>query len=313
MPIFAHAGLVHRIQGDTVAKAITLADNIQKKRIQAKGFSLLLSSMAGFSFLKAYGAIQLLPVFATGPLHSLLVVPIALLGSMLIHTLTALIRRWVTGLDGVRSQFQAIWYENVRFAENEALALTLAFLIMRSTCFAVSGYFPGLEEELHTSSQSLQLVLWSMCWTLPLVTCSKIRSSLPAWQQGSLLERAVAVGQSVSTLVFAWLLKNAVSWQWQLLPYPVLSFGVLASVAEALITSVGAIVLIFALNKVAGASPEVNRAVVSVILSFGVVVGFAWGAAFGAGITTIAQVVLTRTGGRWWYYVARTQRHQPWG
>eukprot|EP00670_Eutreptiella_braarudii_P017957 CAMPEP_0174351134 /NCGR_PEP_ID=MMETSP0811_2-20130205/8376_1 /TAXON_ID=73025 ORGANISM="Eutreptiella gymnastica-like, Strain CCMP1594" /NCGR_SAMPLE_ID=MMETSP0811_2 /ASSEMBLY_ACC=CAM_ASM_000667 /LENGTH=463 /DNA_ID=CAMNT_0015480041 /DNA_START=184 /DNA_END=1578 /DNA_ORIENTATION=+ len=265
--------------------------------LKAKSYAILLAHITGFASINAFSAIQQLSMFASGPFMALLVVPLCFLVMITIVHLTDTVREYFAGLDGVKDAFEILWDDEVEEAENDIIGLTISFLLTQAIRFGISGNLPdqeGADKGVHSHFMIWYLILFALLAVVPVVSLGRWRAAIPEEEKGSIPERVVSSLHTVASMSFAWCTLYAVTWQWSFLGslMPGLVDGVPGHVCVALSASFLAFVLMFCLDKIHDSeknSEEKKAAIVSVILSFGIMVGFTWEQSFDAGIETIAE------------------------
>merc|ERR1719482_2455152 len=109
---------------------------MDRVKLNMKSWAILLSHMNGFAAISAWGAVQQ-AWLASSPGLSLLVLPLALAGTVLLHTLTTCVRRRITAADDHVDALEKAWEAEVVDAENDIAGLALSFLWVQSLRFAI--------------------------------------------------------------------------------------------------------------------------------------------------------------------------------
>jgi len=272
----------------------------------AKACSILLAHITGFAAIHAFGTVQQLPFFAATPLRSFTVV---LLAFLILHGLAQItdeIRERTALGDGHRSREEALWDAEVEEAEDDVIGLCGSFLTVQSIRFAIGQRLPDLNGNLPgvpSHAECLVLLVTAAVAVVGVVALVPLRLRLEDSAHGTAKQRGVAALHTIASMCFAWSLLLAIRGEVSQLAISSLGHGVMASVIIALIVSAISFLLIFVLDKIAdldATGDEIDTAIFTVILSFGIMVGFSWEVCFDTGIETISEEVFPEGAWREW-------------
>jgi len=287
------SGAVNELWGGT-------RPDMKDVEINVKSLALLLSHVAGFSAINAWGSMQHV-VFGRNPFVALLVLPIACFGLLFVYHGFDIFREHVSKSDdGEVDEYEEKWDEETEECENDVAGLSLSFLTVQAIRFAVGGHLPDTEggEPLglmrdHGLTQWLTLIGCGM-------VCGALGISL-LYMEGLLSHdsagyefkrRCLSICGDYFTFGNAWCLYYGV--EWALSSQLVGSEEALLHVIISLFLSAVAFMMIFVLDKVidnelVGEGSE--QAVETIILAFGVLVGFAWEQSFDAAVGVVADAM----------------------
>eukprot|EP00667_Euglena_gracilis_P006001 EG_transcript_6046 len=274
---------------------------------RAKAAALLLAHITGFASINAWAQVQQLPFFAASPWRAFSVVFVAFGALIGLSQATDTWREWkaLEG-DATKTAHEALWDEEVEEAEDDVVGLTVSFLTIQAIRFAITNELPSLSGELHTKPThyaSFLLLLWSFASVLCVVFLGPTRNRLAESQKGTTKERFVSGLHVIASMCFAWSLLHVIRDEVANLSVAQLGEGVLASVIIALIVSGTAFLLIFGLDKLADldmTDADADDAIKTVILSFGIMVGFSWEKCFDSGMETISEELLAQGNAQHW-------------
>eukprot|EP00667_Euglena_gracilis_P012809 EG_transcript_13169 len=220
-------------------------------------------------------------------------------------SLTDYFREWkALQNDGRKDRHEELWDDEVEEAEDECIGLSVSFLTTQAIRFAVTAELPDQEGHGHREPNDYEviLLLCAAASALPGVTLfGYLRSRLGPTEKGSRKGRLFSSLHMVCSMCFAWALLFALKGKTAQLHTLGLREGVVGKVVTALVVSGIAFFVIFLLDKVADqlARQQMEGPIVTVILSFGIMVGFAWEGCFEAAFETIAGGVLRHSGPVW--------------
>jgi len=262
----------------------------------ARAAAHFLAHIAGFAAINAWGDVQQLPFFSETPLRAFGVAALAYVWMLTVAHYTDSWREWqVLQDDGVKDHNEILWDEEVEEAEDDAIGLTVSFLTVQAIRFAICYDLPDKHGHLTTEPchiKSLKL-LGSAGAILPaIVTLGYVRARIPHTDKGTRWGRLVSTFHIISSMTFAFCVLFSIILEVVRHPWLRTEEGVQNEVVIALMVSVIALVAVFILDKLAdwdATGPEADRAIITVIMSFGLMVGFAWERCFAAGIEAITE------------------------
>jgi len=266
--------------------------------INVKSLALLLSHVAGFSAINAWGSLQQV-AFGSSPWFAMVVVLLGCFGLLLVYQGFDIFREHVSRSDdGVVDEYEEKWDDETEECENDVAGLSLSFLTVQAIRFAIGGELPNTEggEPLHAMrshgpSQWLILLGCGMVFGAFGITLLYLRSAKVESSEGFQWKRRwLSICGDYFTFGNAWCLYYGV--EWALSSHLAGSEEALLHVIISLFLSAVAFLMIFVFDKVMdhnllGEGSE--EAVEIIILAFGVLIGFAWEQSFDAAVDVVAE------------------------
>lgn len=160
-----------------------------KVEISMACFAVLLAHITGFSSINAFGTVQQ-KYFSESPLMAFIAVPVAFCGMLILQRITAHIREKIMmSDDGKKDEFEEMWDDETKEAENDVMGLTLSFTMINAVRFMLTGCLPnqegqeevcpkstGFEEHFlfyHTTGQKWSLIGAGFFFTAVLIVVRK--------------------------------------------------------------------------------------------------------------------------------------------
>jgi len=268
---------------------------VESARLNLKCFAVLLAHITGFSSIHAWCSLQQLSFFSQSPFMAFSVVPLAVLGQYLIHEIFKLIRERVSLQDNEIDEYEEIWEEMTEDAENDVFALAVSFVIGQSFRYLFGGHLPnaeGIERHeflvSHTPISMIQLLVTS--WVMIACVFSLVFAAHAA-NDNKRLSRIVTVARGIASMSFAWTFFFSTKWFLAGQEY-IGRDQMMVTVVEAMAITFVAFGSISVLDKLADSEctgDETDKAIIQVILSNGLLVGFAWEQSFDKAIEAISS------------------------
>jgi len=281
-------------------------DSLREVEGRMKSWAILLSHIVGFASAHAFGTIQHI-WFRSSPLISFIAVPISFVEMLVvIHFFDYARERISLADDGVVDEFERLWDEDSRDAENEIMGIVLSFNIVQTLRFAVGGTLAdieGTEERVrqffHSPVQAFILIgsglAFLVCTTFGVMLLRM--SSIPGHSLEKCLtpwrKRYLQFATTGCAMSFAWSTFYGFRW---LIAWTGRSLfkgdATLLCVILALVLSVGAFAAIWVMDKIADAdwTGEITDDTIrEVIRVLGIMIGFAWEQCFNTAETALAQ------------------------
>jgi len=292
--------------------------------LNAQCFAVLLAHMTGFASINAFGTVQQLAFFRSSWWTSALVVPIASTMLFMASRFTAAIRKHISLRDdGEQDEYEQLWDETTKDAEDDVMGLTISFISVQSMKYGVSGFLANQEGEepwqvmsRHGVSQSIILYLiatilaistFTFYITVPVTTSEAQVKDIEAEEEeeeeekekeeeeeaGEERNRKISIARNALGMSYAWSNFYALVWCMAGSSFVTEEDSMLLAVLVAMLLSFSSFSLIWVLDKLADEDwtpDEVDDAIRFFITAIGVLVGFAWEQCFDKATASLSSV-----------------------
>lgn len=278
----------------------TPTERRNKSSEKAKSIGGLFAHITAFAAIKVFEEIQdELATYGLG-----IIMPVVCASVFLgLFKIAWEIRTKIMEEDGDVDQAEIEWEHYVREIEDDILALSTSYLIMKSVSRLVEGGPPQHEHEPVQVAMMFVAALIALAGMTFFVYASKWyhhggdhphhsstqstrhESSLPA-------HRMVEMSKFLCTFCFAWCMLTGSTWIVMVFQNAHGWTHIWAEVLEALVVSFTCVFIIIILDKVADldeTGPEVDEAIRDSVLAFGFLIGFCWEHAFDIGVISITR------------------------
>eukprot|EP00747_Dinoflagellata_sp_TGD_P120063 gnl/TRDRNA2_/TRDRNA2_173158_c0_seq3.p1 gnl/TRDRNA2_/TRDRNA2_173158_c0~~gnl/TRDRNA2_/TRDRNA2_173158_c0_seq3.p1 ORF type:complete len:374 (-),score=72.03 gnl/TRDRNA2_/TRDRNA2_173158_c0_seq3:591-1565(-) len=263
--------------------------------------------MTGFASIQSWSRIQQHPLFSQSPIASLCILPLCFVGTNLLFQAFDVVRDRISGSDGVVDKSEEMWDAEAEEAENDVIGLSISFTTTQALRYAILGVLPdeeGVESDA-AHAQSSREAAWLFgsipVWALLILLAVKA-ASYGAHQYGlhSKARRMAGIFLNIFSMNLAWcLLFGGRALLVYLIPgsSPEL---ITSKTALALGLSAFSFAIIFALDKVAdrqsekatSANKSDKKAIIKIITSLGLLIGFSWEQCFDAAIDSMTEMFM---------------------
>jgi len=278
----------------TALNAILYFSAVKSDPSTLQAVGVLSAHIVGFSALFAFAAMQEHPPFESSWLGSVVVVLIAAFLFVCLSAANERLRLYVCRLDGKVDETEEHWLEQTEDVENDVVSFCLGFLIMQTIRHAITGkaqpHEPAVPPSNVSQSNTNVMLLASILCILATLAVSK--ASQRARDRGDLhprINRSLNIFQNVSAMCMAWCL---LFWgEWQLYTWGFDHSRMFCVLLLALKITMIALVLILVVDILAD-HLEVGkgkRAMRSLELALGMLIGFSWEKAFDVAVEGIVE------------------------
>jgi len=280
-----------------------LENRWRQRELRLRCISGLLAHITGFSAISAWLSLQADNRFGNPAIRVAVVVPVAAVAMLALFQLGHRVRLFIAYYDEKFDLSEKIWDAAASEAEVDAVSLAISFLSVNAVQFFAFGVLPdregGVEVELPFEVWRFDAFCMLAGAALAgFVTLTFVLFAERLEQMCPSLLMLVEVVQNYSSMSFAWFVLFAVKAGMHCM-FPEKSHEhIVPKVLTALGLSVLAFLAIFVLDKLADAissGAPTQQAVVKIILSWGLLVGFAWEMCFSSAIATIDERVAGAT------------------
>jgi len=275
----------------------------KQRKIDVVCWCGMLAHVSGFASIQVCILLQHHGWFSLTPLHALSVAPLVMFGLWLMFFSSHLIRKFCIRTNkAVNEEGSDLWDWKTEDAENDIIALTLSFVFTNTYQFYLLGSLPEGEElmsaslsrpaSLHSAygmaggSLALALVVFAT-----VVIVENIRDRLHRT-----FVRQAEILIEISSMSLVWMLLSM--WRGAVLYcHPDVKLeSVLTKIRHALFLTIVCFAVTILLDKIADMFRGCNEhdAMVKVILSLGMLVGFSWEQAFFGAVEEIMLTPLKR-------------------
>ncbi|CAE7690812.1 HMA1 [Symbiodinium pilosum] len=286
-------------------------DHIEDLQSQMTCWKVLLSHVAGFASINAFGTLQQMETFSKSWQMSVWIVGLAALSLLLLQWHFDAQRRkvadnWKTfsslyddRMEELYHECYIMWHEEAEEPEDNVLALTLSFLTVQTVRFWISGHMPDVEGldgwavQTTRSISDIETLLMAGALFCASTVALDLYAGLHVGQDADEEEpRVYQVALASSNQAFAWCMYFGCKW---LVATELFVDGpeekmVLHLILAALVTFI-AVVAIWVLDKLAdleATGEDLDHAIIQVIGGNSILVGFAWEQCFDRAIEVIA-------------------------
>eukprot|EP00401_Gymnodinium_catenatum_P016569 CAMPEP_0117551246 /NCGR_PEP_ID=MMETSP0784-20121206/49096_1 /TAXON_ID=39447 /ORGANISM="" /LENGTH=512 /DNA_ID=CAMNT_0005348287 /DNA_START=38 /DNA_END=1573 /DNA_ORIENTATION=- len=139
-----------------VTGAVSLFEAEEETREHnVKCFVPMMAHVTAFASITAWGDLQHAGFFSEGPLHSFAVLPVAYLTWRVMFWASDATREKLSTMDdGELDEAEESFDEETEEAENDILSLTISFLLVQATRFAIAGRLPSNLGEIEASKDT---------------------------------------------------------------------------------------------------------------------------------------------------------------
>mmetsp|Transcript_11864 Transcript_11864/g.21680 ORF Transcript_11864/g.21680 Transcript_11864/m.21680 type:complete len:516 (+) Transcript_11864:42-1589(+) len=204
------------------------------------------------------------------------------------------IRTHFAEMDGTVDEAEELWMEQVEDAENDIIALAVGFLTMQAVRFYLCGesvpfHAHDQPPEKVTQTQINELFVAAVFFGVLTCVIAMLQEVLPAAQHaGEQTRRLFHLATNVSSMAMAWCLLFWGDWQLFELGLDVRN-RVSGCILLGLVLTMLSLLAIFVLDFLADNGRMGKKALRSLILALGVLVGFSWEKAFDVAMEDIAH------------------------
>jgi len=267
----------------------------RQREVRVKCASRMLAHVSGFAAIAAWSSLQ----SKTGSLRITLIVPVAAVTMLALCWLSSQVRQSISRYDGTVDITEEIWDSAAREAEGEAVGLVISFLTVNTVQSFVLGVLPdshgGVKEHLPIavwkSDTSWMFGCASAAGLVLAITVGLAHRCGDAQSWKKLLLDSVGV---YTSMCFAWFLLFGIKAAMKLArPFEdpeSLTSELLTALAVSAFVFVSIILLDFVADRI-GYVASTQRAVIKIILSFGILTGFAWELCFSLATEVVGERV----------------------
>eukprot|EP00448_Togula_jolla_P012603 CAMPEP_0170614816 /NCGR_PEP_ID=MMETSP0224-20130122/25006_1 /TAXON_ID=285029 /ORGANISM="Togula jolla, Strain CCCM 725" /LENGTH=580 /DNA_ID=CAMNT_0010940507 /DNA_START=12 /DNA_END=1754 /DNA_ORIENTATION=- len=260
--------------------------------VSMSSVAVLAGHITGFAAISAWGELQQMKVL--GPdLHLLwtwLVVPLTFLGLSSFFKLTFKLRERVFLMDDEKDYKEEAWDEYAKETEDDVIGLAISFLCVQCLRFTIVGKLPNVEGEEegkdashHSNLDALILFLTSLIF----VAVQAVKSLI--WKSDSRMGAQIS---NIVSMAISWTLFFTIQWEIDA-NAPDSVQGMLKKVYQAIIVTGVCFCSIFFIDKLADADwtgEETDKMLRTIILSFGILIGFSWEQCFDISVAIFSHV-----------------------
>jgi hypothetical protein len=251
----------------------------------------ILAHVNGFAAMYGFAAVQAMPPISDSVLYSSLLVLFAALWLFGMELIGKWARLWIESWDDASVEDNEHWDEHVEEVENDVVSISLGFLLMQVVRFLITGrlckFLPHDAPHDITQAQANLLggaaFLFAVSTVLGTVLVHRVLSQE---DPHSLVDRTVRAFQNVSAMAFAFCFLFWGEWQVYALGYH--GVRIKACLLVAMFVTLLCLALIFALDAIEDLL-GMRRAVRSLVLAMGLLIGFSWEKAFDIGLEALAH------------------------
>lgn len=274
------------------------------REMQLRSLSGILTHVTGFAAISVWAGLQ--RQFCTkssSPWEALLPIPIACASLALMFVVGAVVRHLIIHLDKVKDVSEALWNDCAGECVDEAFGMSISWLCMNTLQYFVVDALSDREFVLRGAElgpeQACQLCLAMLaaacCSGLAMLTMTSVA------QRGDyskeLAKRAFNITSTTTSMSFAWSVLFCARAAMRWLHPDFDNDAVVGRICVALGVSLFAFVWVFLLDKCADSlvglehHVDTHKALVKLIMSVGLLVGFAWELAFSSAAGTLDEAV----------------------
>mmetsp|Transcript_11565 Transcript_11565/g.21920 ORF Transcript_11565/g.21920 Transcript_11565/m.21920 type:complete len:656 (+) Transcript_11565:41-2008(+) len=287
-------------------------DHIEDLQSQMNCWKMLLSHVAGFAAINAFGSLQQMQTFCSTWQMTLWVVAIAAVSLLMTQLHFDAQRRRIADswksfsslyddrLEELYNECYLMWHEEAEEPEDNVLALTISFLTVQTIRFWISGHMPNVEGldgwtvETTRSSIDVETLLVAGALFCASTMALDLYAGTHVGEKDHEEEpRIFQVALASSNQAFAWCIYFGCKW---LIATEIFTEGAeekmtLHLILAALVTFM-AVIAIWVLDKLADldvTGDDIDHAIIQVIGGNSILVGFAWEQCFDRAIEVISK------------------------
>mmetsp|Transcript_74188 Transcript_74188/g.141295 ORF Transcript_74188/g.141295 Transcript_74188/m.141295 type:complete len:527 (-) Transcript_74188:45-1625(-) len=276
-------------------EALPLAKtHLHAQELNVKCFSGILAHVAAFAAVEVCLLLQHHPFFSSSALHALLVAPIVFFFIWLIFMMMYAIRDAIIKRDGKVTHGQELWDEETQEAENDVISFAISFALVNALQFGLLGELPDEEELMGTKPKRtmyvkdiLGLFVAAFFIGVAIIILSYLLGGLQ-----DIRSRFMVVSVELLSMCFAWMLLGDAKVLAAFLD-PNIDFEKIdVKIRLALVLTIWSFAIIIGLEKLAETmmrGGKMHQALVKVILSQGVLVGFSWEQCFFQAVENVSS------------------------
>lgn len=251
----------------------------------------ILAHVNGFAAMYGFAALQAMPPISDNVLNSSLLVLFAAVWLLGMELIAKWVRLWVESVDGASEEDDEHWDEQVEEVENDVVAISLGFLLMQVVRFLITGrlcrFLPHDAPKDITQTQANLLGCAAVLFAILTVGGTILVHRIMTQEDPhSLVDRTVRAFQNVSAMAFAFCFLFYGEWQIYAIGYH--GVRIKACLIVAMFVTLLCLILIFALDAIESLL-AMRRAVRSLVLAMGLLIGFSWEKAFDIGLEALAH------------------------
>jgi hypothetical protein len=271
----------------------------EDKKLTLRSAAHLLSHIAGFSAINAFGMLMELPPFNTSWMHALSVLIITGLTLLSILFLGSKVRSYAMNKNAKAEDLHLLEEEAVE-GGNDMMSLCISFLTVQVLRYAISGIQPdthGGEPDEHLGSHSnVEIGVLIGCAFVAAALCATVLVLRQHCIKSHIGLRLATIFQMTFAMIKSWCFFFGGVWLLAATDLAemldVYEDSALLKVILAMCLSVYAISLIISLDKLAESEctgPMVDDAIYTFQGGLGILIGFAWEQAFERSVSTVVQ------------------------
>jgi len=261
----------------------------------------MLAHIAGFAAISAGSELVRPEGAAAAPRvwEVVMFVPVMALVMLALCHVSRRVRLFISAYDEKVELSEKMWDTVATEAEEDVMSMAVSFMSVSALQFALLGVLPDRHGSIQAELPPWQWRFDTVCMlatggAASAITLTLVLLSQTLQSERTIVGRLLLLAQNYASECFAWsvlfAVKALVKWRY----HADAADGVTARVITALGVSAFACINILPLDKLAdsiGQGAPTQQAIVKVILSLGVLVGFAWELCFSAAIEVIGERV----------------------
>jgi hypothetical protein len=276
------------LQGEEAAKAQ------EQLLLNMKCWGILLGHITGFASIHGWAEVQQLDFIKNNAALCFLVPVVAAIALWCAYLILDRVRNKVSMSDDGRvDEFEKLWNEATAETEDDVMSLTVSFLLVQAVRFAVFGRLPNPEGELEdVHATDAQGVIMFVIGVLLGVTLF-LRTAFLSCTLG----RFTTWIRLIFDMAAAWAIMFAIETLLSIHGLGGSEMGALGEVIQATAVTIFSFTVIYFLDKEEDSltargssnSKRIKRAVHSLIIALGVLVGFSWEKCFDVAVDQTAD------------------------
>lgn len=256
-----------------------------------KALSTILAHLVGFAAMYGFAGLQSLEFVRDSYVKVVGVIVLALVVGLMLSAVASFVREKIASADGVVSETEEEWEEAVEEAEDDAGCLCIGFIIMQSIRMFITGHMQPIEahheQAYRNPAQIMVLAIICVALTVVVFFGTSVINKLDQPGSKGIFHKAAKFWHHVFGMTLAYCLVYLGEWMFKMVSFdgPRIS----ASMIVAIVMTFFSCMCTFTLNHIAVWRNLKPKALRSLIMAFGLLVGFLWERAFDIALIVVAE------------------------